>query len=184
MNKRVLLPASAVALILLILNFQLVLAHTTVTAGDYRIEIGWVNEPPLVGQQNAIVVNITNTSGGNQQPVDDVSNLVVSVAYGGQNKTLTLQPLSEDTHGQFVAPILPTIPGQYTVNVSGKLGTTDVNVAVQPEEVDAADTLQFPKVAASQQSTGFGLTGWLALLGLVSGLAGVGIGIAALRKTR
>ena len=136
--------ASLMAFIALAVSVQIAFAHTSVTAGDYTIEIGWVNEPPIVGQQNAIVVNVSTAS--DNQPVEDVSNLTVGVSYGGQSKTLTLQPLGEDTPGQFVAPILPTIPGQYTVNLGGKLGDTDVKLDVQPEEVDAADTLQFPSV--------------------------------------
>ena len=111
-------------------------------------------------------------SEGEGEPVEDVSGLTVSVEYGGETKTLTLQPLGEDTHGQYVAPILPTIAGEYTVTVVGKLEDTDVNIQVQPEEVQAADTLEFPKSSQSQQSADFGLVGWLAIAGLVSGLAG------------
>src|SRR6266545_8144185 len=155
MNKKNLAVAGLVCLIALVLNFQLVLAHESVTVGDYTLAIGWMNEPPIVGQQNAIVVNVFNTSSGNEVPVEDVSGLTVAVSYGGQNKTLTLQPLGEDTPGQFIAPILPTIPGQYTLNLGGKLGDTDVNVEVQPEEVQAAEVLQFP-IASAQQNTDLG----------------------------
>ncbi len=34
-------------------------AHQTVTAGDYDVEYGWVNEAAVVGQPNAVVINIT-----------------------------------------------------------------------------------------------------------------------------
>jgi hypothetical protein len=150
--------------------------------GDYTIEIGWVNEPPIVGQQNAIVVNVSTTA--DEQPVEDVSGLTVAVSYGGQNKTLTLQPLGEDTPGQFVAPILPTIPGQYTVNLGGKLGDTDVKADVQPEEVQSADVLQFPSVASSQQSASTGMTTWLIYISLLIGLIALILGVMALRKSR
>jgi hypothetical protein len=159
-------------------------AHTTVTSGPYDIEIGWVNEPPIIGQMNAIVVNISDHASGAASEAD-VSGLTVTVSYGGQSKALTLQPLGEDTPGQYVAPILPTIPGLYTVDVTGKLADTDVKVEVQPEEVQAADTVQFPNPAASQAQggTGFGLTGWLAVAGLVFGLAGLVVAMLAWRKT-
>src|SRR5690242_3116498 len=140
MNRNKLWMAGLVALFLLLINVQLVLAHTPVTVGAYTVEIGWVNEPPIVGQQNAVVVNVSTTS--DDKPVQDVSSLTVMVSYGGQNKTLTLQPLGEDTPGQFIAPILPTVAGQYTIVLGGKLGDTAVdNVQVQPEEVMPADTL-------------------------------------------
>ena len=181
MNKKFFVTACLIAFVAILISYQTVFAHTSITVGDYTVEIGWVNEPALVGQQNAIAVHVSTTS--DQKPVEDVSNLTVGISYGGQNKTLTLQPLGEDTPGQFVAPILPTIPGQYTVNLGGKLGTTDVKVDVQPEEVQAADILQFPSVP-SQPSSSFGMIGWLALLALVCGIAGMGLGIAALRKSR
>ena len=133
----------------------------------------------MVGQQNAIVVNVMDTSGGTSQPVEDVSALTVTISYGGQSKALTLQPLGEDTPGQFVAPILPTIPGLYTISLGGKLGDPDVKVDVQPEEVQAADALQFPSVTTSEQGAG---TDWLIWLSMFIGLIGVGVGVAALRK--
>lgn len=179
--KKVLLPACFVALILLIFNFQLAFAHETVNIGDYQIEVGWLTEPPVTGQLNGIIVNVSK---GEEEPVENVSSLVVNVAYGGQIKTLTLQPLGEDTPGQFVAPILPTIPGQYTINLGGKIGDTDVSAEVEPEEVQTSDAIQFPLVEASSQSAGLGLTGWLSLLGIVLGLAGIGLGLTALRKRR
>ncbi len=152
MNKKLFIIGGLLAIIALVLNFQLAFAHESITVGDYTIEVGWLSEPPIVGQQNAIVVNVSTSDG---QPVEDVSGLTVAVSYGGQNKTLTLQPLGEDTPGQFIAPILPTIPGQYTLNLGGKLGDTDVKVL-----------------------------NWLIYLSLLIGLIALGLGIMALRKSR
>jgi len=179
MNKKFFLVACVTVLLALLTNYQTAFAHTSIAAGNYTIEIGWVNEPAIVGQQNAIVVNVSTTT--DKKPVEDVSGLTVSISYGGQSKTLILQPLGEDTPGQFVAPILPTVPGQYTVNLGGKLGTTDVKVDVQPEEVQSADTLQFPVVEPAQSGIS---VDWLAWLGALLGLIGIGLGIIALRKAR
>ena len=181
MNKKILLPACFFALILLALNFTLVFAHETVNIGDYQIEIGWLTEPPISGQINGIIVNVSQ---GEEEPVGNVSNLIVKVSYGGQSKTLTLQPLGEDTSGQFVAPILPSIPGQYTIKLGGKIGDTDVSAEVEPEEVQTPDAIQFPFVEVTSQSAGFSLTGWLSWLGVVLGIAGISLGSAALRKNR
>ena len=38
-------------------------AHETITAGKYSIEYGWLNEPPVVGQPNAVVINIGSAEG-------------------------------------------------------------------------------------------------------------------------
>ena len=182
MRKRNLLTACLIASILTILSFQFAFAHETVTAGNYQIEIGWLTEPPISGQMNGIVVNITQ--GAEEQPVEDVSDLVVSVVYGDQTRALLLQPLGEDTPGQFVAPILPTIPGQYTVQLSGKLGDTDLSAEVEPEKVQRQEVVQFPIVEPSSQNGGLGLAGWLAVLGILLAIVGIGVGVMALRKDR
>lgn len=185
MNKKLYLAACLIAMTALLASYQIVFAHESVTVGDYTLEIEWVNEPPIVGQQNAIVVNVSTTS--DKKPVEDISALTVAVSYGGQNKTLTLQPLGEDTPGQFVAPILPTIPGQYTIDLGGKLGTTDVKAEVQPEEVQAADVLQFPSIASAasdQQSAALAMMNWLIYISLMIGLIALVLAVMALRKSR
>jgi hypothetical protein len=182
MNRKKLWIAGLIALIALSINLQLVFAHESITVGDYEIEIGWVNEPPIAGQQNAILVIVSNMSSGEAQPMEDVSSLIVTISYGGQSKELTLQPLGEDTPGQFMAPILPTVPGQYTIILGGQLGDTDVNAETQPEEVESADTLQFPSVDSSGQGIGSGMTDWMIYLSLVIGLIALGLGVTALRK--
>ena len=182
MNKKLLIPACLLALIALLTSHQTALAHEHITIGDYELEIGWVEEPPIAGQQNAILVIVHDTSGGEEQPVEDVSSLVVNVSYGGQSKTLTLQPLGEDTPGQFVAPIIATVPGQYTVILGGTLGDTAVDAEVEPEEVQPADTLQFPSVEASAQSADLGMMNWLIYLSLLVGLIALVLAVGALRK--
>ena len=184
MNKKLLIMACLLAMIALLTSHQTVLAHETITVGDYEIEIGWLNEPPLAGQQNAIAVNVSSTSSGEAQPVEVVSSLTITISYGGQSKTLTLEPLGEDTPGQFVAPVLPTVPGQYTVIFSGQLGDTSVDAQVEPEEVAPADTLQFPTVESSAQSADLGMMNWLIYLSLLVGLIALVLGVMALRTPR
>jgi len=182
MNKRIYWFAGLIAVIALVLNFQLALAHESITVGDYTLEIGWLTEPPIVGQRNAIVVNVSTTSDG--QPVEDVSALTLTISYGGQSKELTLQPLGEDTPGQFVAPVLPTVAGQYTIQLGGRLGDTAVDAEVELEEVQPADTLQFPSVQSAEQSADLGMMNWLIYLSLMIGLIALVLGVMALRRVR
>jgi len=182
MQKMPFIIACVIVLTALVINFQTVFAHEGVTVGDYELEIGWLNEPPIVGQQNAVVVNVTDTSGGGSEPVEDVSTLTVTISYGGQNKTLTLQPLGEDNPGQFVAPILPTVAGLYTINLGGTLGDTAVNASVEPEEVQPSETLQFPVLDSTQQTVASSSTDWLTWLGVLLGLIGIGLGVTAMRR--
>ena len=185
MTKRLSVNAVLLTIVALLLNFQLALAHESITVGDYTLEVGWLGEPPIVGQQNAIVVNVSTTS--DEQPVEDVSDLTVTVSYGGQEKTLTLQPLGEDTPGQFVAPILPTVAGQYTIKLGGTLGDTAVATQVDPEEVQPSDTLAFPSVVraeSGQQSENLATMNWLIYISLLIGLIALILGVMALRTSR
>ena len=43
------------------------------------------------------------------------------ISYGGQSKMLTFEPQSEETPNNLVGVLTPTIMGQYTLEVSGKL---------------------------------------------------------------
>ena len=174
--------AGLIAFIALIINFQLGLAHESITVGDYNLEFGWLNEPPVVGQNNAIVVHVSTSDG---QPVEDVSLLTITISYGGQHKTLTLQPVDEHSPGQFMAPIVPTVPGQYTVHFGGRINeTTFVDIFVEPEEVQPADTLAFPNAASEDQGMNLGFMNWLIYLSLLISLIALGIGVTALRKSR
>ena len=181
MHKKFLLPACLIVFIAVLLNYQTAFAHEEITVGDYTLEIGWLSEPPIVGQQNAVVVNVFTSE---DLPVEDVSELTLTISYGGQNKTLTLQPLGEDTPGQFVAPILPTVPGQYTVRLGGNLGDTAVDAEVDPEEVGSADILQFPSVESAAERASAGTVNWLIYLSLLIGLIALALGMMALQKKR
>ena len=158
-------------------------AHTTVHNGPYNVEVGWLDEPPIVGQMNGIVMNLSTNDAAATPVTTSTSGLTMTVSYGGQSKVLTLQPLGEDTPGQYVAPILPSVAGLYTVDVTGTLGTTAVKVEAQPEEVLSPDTVQFPSAAATSSGNSLGLAGWLGVAGLVIALAAVVLGILALRKS-
>ncbi len=159
-------------------------AHTTVHNGPYSVEIGWLDEPPIVGQMNAIVMNLSTNEAAASPVTESISGLALTVSYGGQSKVLTLQPLGDDTPGQYVAPMLPTVAGLYTVDVTGILGSTALKAEVQPEEVKAPDSVQFPKVAPAPSGNGLSLGGWLGLAGLVIALAALVLGVLALRKSR
>ena len=180
--KRFLWLAGLFALMALILNVQPAMAHETITVGDYTLEVGWLSEPPVVGQHNAIVVNVST---GDEQPVEDVSSLTLTISYGGQQKTLALEPVDEHSSGQYMAPVLPTVAGEYLVIFGGTLGDTAVEAETHVEEVQPADTLAFPNVESTPQETNsLGMTEWLAIVGFVSGVAGLILSLLNLRKSK
>lgn len=183
MRPRVFSIAVFSVVVALIACSQPAFAHTTIHVGDYDVEVGWVDEPPIVGQRNAIVVNVNNTKDANATV--DISRLSVDVTYGGQTRTLTLQPLSEDSKNQYIAPILPMIPGQYTVQLRGQLDSTNIASDVQPEEVGTADTLAFPNAGAAQaQSSGLTWSEWASVVALILSVAGLVLGFLAFRRAR
>ena len=176
-------------------------AHQTTTDAGYDIEYGWINEPVIVNEPNAVVINITkhsdstDSSATEAPPADvDVSGLVIQAMYGGQTKTLKLQPLGEDTPGQFVAPMMPTVAGQYTIQLSGKIDGTDIQtIQVQPEEANTPDLVQFP--SASDATTALtaqlsaaqaqaGTNQLIAIVGVVLGVIGTGLSAFALTRKR
>ena len=206
--RRLLLRALGAFMLLALLLVPLVAsAHQTTTDAGYDIEYGWVNEPVIINQPNAVVINITKhqdvsasgTTTGTAvtpaAPADvDVSDLVLEASYGGQTKRLTLQPLGENTPGQFVAPMMPTVAGQYTLQLSGKIdGNAIDTIQVQPEEANSPDLVQFPKIAdasaamtaqlaAAQAQAGTAQT--IAIAGVVLGLIGTVVGVYGLLRKR
>jgi hypothetical protein len=171
--------------ILLIVNVAL--AHETITVGDYAVEYGWINEPAVVGQPNAVVINITsNISQTNSTSSEiDTSGLQISAVFGPQTKVLSLQPLGENTPGQYIAPMTPMLPGVYTIHLGGNIGTTTFNTDVQPEEVKTADVVQFPAsdpAQAASSSSGLGLAGWLGIAGIVLGAFGTILGLLSFTR--
>ncbi len=170
-------------LLALILHVQPALAHESITVGDYTLVVGWLNEPPIAGQPNAIVIEVSTTS--DEQPVEDISSLTLTLSYGGQEKQLTLEPVDEHSSGQYMASVLPTVEGEYSVIFGGTLGDTAVEAETHVEEVQPADTLAFPIVDSAQPETNnFGMTEWLAIAGLVSGLAGLILSLLNMRNRR
>src|SRR5215211_4960938 len=179
MSNKIFSIASLLCLFALIFNFQIVKAHESITVGDYTIECGWIDEPPVVGTRNAILVIVSTTN--DEKPVEDVTSLTVTISYGGQDKILTRQPLSEDSPGQFISPILPTVPGKYKLHFGGNLGDTAVDVEVEPEEVEPADRLEFPRAVSAQQNADLGVMNWLIYLSLLIAFIALILAVMTLR---
>jgi len=150
MRPKMLWAAVITALLLVSLTPFIALAHEAIEVGPYVLEVGWVDEPPLVGAKNAVFLSIMNEETG--EPVGEVSTLEVTVSTGGKDLQLELRPLGEDRPGEYAADFIPTRRGIYTVKLSGKIEETDVDVSVEIEEViDGAD-LQFPEPLPDAQT--------------------------------
>lgn len=119
---------------------QAVFAHTRTEVGSYVVIVGWRAEPAIVGERNALVVEVLDQ---NENPVNGVdSTLDVEVEYGGRTFRSNLS--ATQTDGYYTAEIFPTVRGQYAVRLFGAIEDETVDVVVEPEEVFDASRIQFP----------------------------------------
>lgn len=113
-----------VALFLLAVFVPAAAAHTPLAAGDYQLEVGWLQEPALMNRPNAVQVAITDHDG---KPVVDLASgdlsVVVSIA-GQDSPRLPLAPVSDEYRAVYV----PLSAGTYTFNVVGSIHGTAVDV--------------------------------------------------------
>ncbi|SVB20487.1 uncharacterized protein METZ01_LOCUS173341, partial [marine metagenome] len=82
-----------VGLIALGFSFSFAYAHTTVEVGPYEIEVGWQDEPPVVGILNAITIDIRepgDVEGVSMGVNNAFKNLRASVVSGGASKVLDI----------------------------------------------------------------------------------------------
>ena len=170
----------AILLAVLCLNVGRALAHEKLIVGPYALEVGWLDEPAIVGVKNAVFISAVTSSDG--KPVDGVSALVVTISLGGQDKQLDLHPLGESTPGQYAAAFIPTRRGTYTVKLGGKIGSTDVKTNIDIEETIDAASLQFPTLTAQPSINDLQnkITDLTSQLGSIRGFAVAGLALAVI----
>ncbi len=164
------------------------LAHTRIQVGPYVLVIGWLNEPVIIGERNAITLEVTK----DDAPVEDVEGtLDFALEYAGRTYHGNLTPTGQP--GLYRADVFPTVRGQYVVHLTGAIGDTAVDEQIKPEEVMAGDAIQFPEVepdprqmsqALADLQSRVGAAYALALGGLVAGVAGVGLAAFSLLRRR
>ncbi len=133
-------------LIGLYLSISNVYAHTDLRVEDVTISIGWLNEPPLVGEFNYIFLKFVK----NDKPfVVDTSLLKTSIKYGGVAKDLELEPLANI--GEYGAKIIPTRTGSYVVILKGSIDGKQVDAEFPIEDVEDKNRLNFPTESNSAE---------------------------------
>ncbi len=122
-------------------------AHETHSVKDYRLTIGWGEEPAYSGYRNSIEVDVADGAG---QPVVDLGggSLSVEVSFGDERMVRPLLPSGQKA-GRFRAGIVPTRPGTYTFHVTGTIKGQTIEARSTCSErtfdcvIDASE-LQFP----------------------------------------
>ncbi len=149
-----LVKAGAFAGLLAILIVGTADAHVVKSFGSYSVALGWAHEPTYVGAANAVQVIVKDAKG---TPVTDIpdGDLKVVVSISGQ--TSSSLPLNNafdsDTGlgipGDYEAPIAPTVPGDYTFHLTGKIHGTAVDETATSSDatfnsVVDSSTVDFP----------------------------------------
>lgn len=131
--------------------FSSVYAHTVDSVGEYRLEIGWMNEPVVSGETNGIELFVSPL-----EPNLPLEEQVFKNGITGLEKTLTMQlvfkeqkiilPFTPDHNikGKYYAFVDPTAPGFYQANILGKIDETNVSLSMHPPKVDDRVYIEFP----------------------------------------
>jgi hypothetical protein len=139
--------SAVVALTTTLANYSIpAYAHITKQFGNISLEVGWTEEPSLVGQLNSALIVVEKTvTGGNSSPVSNaLSQLDIKEKYGGITKPIDFVP-SEQTEGGYEAKIIPTRIGSYSLLLNGSIQNQNItNVEIPLDEVEGTQMFSFP----------------------------------------
>ena len=124
-------------------------AHTTVEIEQYKIEVGWGIEPPVVGIRNDFVFKITEPgeTEGSFKGVTNVFKSVEAIAmYGGAVKKIDIS--SDPRPGYYFSPVIPTKTGSYTIELKGDIHGTIIDIKIPIEGVEPTAVLDFPPTSS------------------------------------
>ena len=126
--------------------------HTVDSVGEYRVEIGWMNEPVVSGETNAIEFYVSPLEPGLeledqvfQNGVLDLKKTVkIKLIYKDQSITLPLSP-DHNIPGKYYAFINPTVSGFYQANILGTIEDTTISLSMHPPKVAERSYIEFPE---------------------------------------
>ena len=138
--------------LLIISGISPVFGHTLDSVGEYRLEIGWMNEPVVSGETNGIELLASPL-----EPGIDLKNQVFKNGIEGLEKSLKMQLVFEDHKiilpfkadhdipGKYYAYVNPTVAGYYQANILGTIEETNVSISMHPPKVDEREYIEFPE---------------------------------------
>lgn len=138
--------------------FSVAYAHTVDSVGDYRLEIGWMNEPVVSGETNGIELFVSLME--HDLPLEEQKfkngitgleeTLKMQLVYKDQKIML---PFAADHNipGKYYAFVDPTTSGYYQANILGKIGDTNVSLSMHPPKVDDRTFIEFPPRNSTQE---------------------------------
>ena len=133
-------------------TFGIAYGHTVDSVGEYRVEIGWMNEPVVSGETNAIEFYVSplkpDVELENQKFENGISGLKkaikIQLVYKENNITLPLSP-DHNISGKYYAFVNPTVSGFYQANVIGTIEDTPISLSMHPPKVAERSYIEFPE---------------------------------------
>ncbi len=134
---------------LILFSIPITYGHTTVEVEQYEIEVGWDQEPPVVGFRNAIVYEISESpsEGIKSGVINAFKNLEATIKFGGVTKTLDIN--SDPRPGHYFSKIIPTRTGSIIIELQGNIDGVVVDIELHPEAVESTAVLDFPHSSGS-----------------------------------
>ena len=155
--------------ILLILSLLLIpsfagitYGHTVDAVGEYRVEIGWMNEPVVSGETNALELYISPlvdcpdisismecaNSQEFQNGIEGLRKLLKIQFVYDKTQTITLPLVNDhDIPGKYYAFITPTVSGYFQANLIGKILDTPANLSMHPPPIAERSYIEFPELS-------------------------------------
>jgi hypothetical protein len=178
-------------LIIALFAASVVSAHGKTTVGNFDLEIGFHNEPVIVGMPNSLDLFVTDSTTGKM--VNGLeTTLSAEIVFGASRKSLTISP-QDGVDGGYTAYVIPTATGDYTWHIFGKINDTPVDVSMtsSPDTFNSAETSStylFPPPAAgapdpaAQAASSASTALLVGAGGLVVGLIALVVGLVAMQS--
>jgi hypothetical protein len=188
------------------------LAHGHIEVGEYSLTIGFLNEPALVGEPNAVSLEVIHhgeaeeehaateeAHEATEEPHDESEDehdagepvlgleesLSVEIIKGDQSQTLEFRP-QFGAPGMYVADVLPTETGDYTFRIFGDINGTPVDETMTsgPDTFSSVESADSIAFPAANASAGSQnqTALYVAIAGAVLGLIGTVLGIMSLTR--
>ena len=139
-----------IGLVALGFSFTFAYAHTTIQVDPYEIEVGWQDEPPVVGILNAITIDVRepgDVQGVSTGITNAFKKLEASVVSGGASKVLDVN--TDPRPGHYYAKIIPTKIGSLQVKLKGEINDIQIDTVIPIEDVESTSVLAFPPTSSS-----------------------------------
>jgi predicted secreted protein with PEFG-CTERM motif len=162
MNRKIIIPVILALVAVIVAPYAIHPAEAHILKNfspHLSIKIGWLNEPPFVGDLNEVDVYVYNGTSDSAPPIvgTALDQMTVTAQYGGQSKKLSFDA-SDDTPGLYVSALTPSQIGTYNMIIQGSINGTTVPSTTYPmQDVEAKDSYYFPPMSGNM--TGMNMSG-------------------------